>query len=109
MVSVNNSSQEAHSELIALGSRLRRARLARNESMAQFAARIDVSIPTLRAAEQGLPTVGIGTWIAALWALDRLDDLADVLADGRGESIIDRAIAERRARPPRQRAPRQPR
>lgn len=77
--------------------------------MAKLADRIDVSIPTLRAAEQGLPTVGIGVWIKALWALDRLEDLRAVLADDSGTSLIDRARAERSAQPARRRAPRQSR
>ena len=75
----------AHPALAALGTRLRLARRARGESMARFAERIGVSTPTLRAAEQGLPTVGIGVWIAALWELDRLDDLSSVLAEDRGK------------------------
>ena len=57
-----------------------------------FAARIGVSIPTLRSMERGAPTVHIGAWANALWALDRLDDLARVLASQ--ESLLDRARAQ---------------
>ena len=82
---------ESTTSLTGLGSRLRAARIARNESMAVFAARIGASVPTLRAMERGAPTVQIGTWANALWALDRLEDLAPVLAAR--ESLLDVARA----------------
>ncbi len=82
-----------------LGRRLRVARIARNESMAVFAARIGVSVPTLRAMERGAPTVQVGAWANALWALDRLEDLATVLAAP--ESLLD--VARARQSPVRRR------
>ena len=87
-------------ELIQLGARLRAARLARDEPMQLFAQRIGVSAPTLRAMEQGADTVAIKHWANALWALDRLSDLAAVLP--RTESLLD--LARREAQPRRQRA-----
>jgi transcriptional regulator with XRE-family HTH domain len=91
------------SALALLGSRLRNARLARNEPMALFAERIGVSVPTLREMERGSQTVQIGFWLKAFWALGRLDEIAPLLAER--ESLIERA---RRARkhPTRQRASR---
>ena len=68
--------------------------------MALFAARIGVSVPTLRDLERGAPSVQVGAWMNALWALDRLDDVGAVLAER--ESLLERARAERR--PARQRA-----
>ena len=62
-----------------LGARLREARLARDDSMHVFAQRIGVSVPTLRAMEKGSSSVQIGYWANALWALDRLHDLAALL------------------------------
>jgi transcriptional regulator with XRE-family HTH domain len=88
----------AHRLLVRLGERLRSARLARDESMATFAQRIGVSVPTLRAMEHGADTVAIKHWVNALWALDRLGDLAAVLEPA--ESVLDLA---RRARAPRRR------
>ena len=85
------SISESRISLQALGNRLRVARIARNESMAVFAARIGASVPTLRAMERGAPTVQIGTWANALWALDRLEDFATVLAAR--ESLLDLARA----------------
>jgi transcriptional regulator with XRE-family HTH domain len=97
-----------------LGHRLRRERLARDETMARFAARIGVSVPTLRAAEEGRPTVQVGVWINALWALDRLEELEALLRPAPGGGLIERAMAQRAAakgrRPlERQRARRRPR
>jgi transcriptional regulator with XRE-family HTH domain len=98
MVSVTAARQE----LARLGERLRSARLARDEPMATFAQRIGVSVPTLRAMEQGLDTVAIKHWVNALWALDRLGDLAAVLEPK--ESVLD--LARRAQAPRRQRASR---
>ncbi|MCC7328055.1 MAG: hypothetical protein IT521_14765 [Burkholderiales bacterium] len=67
-----------------------------------FAQRIGVSVPTLRAMEQGADTVAIRHWANALWALDRLADLAQVLAQS--ASPLD--LARQQSRPQRQRASR---
>ena len=98
MVSVNAATQE----LLGLGERLRMARLARDEPMVTFAQRIGVSVPTLRAMEQGADTVAIKHWANALWALDRLPDLAAVLKPQ--DSVLD--LARRVQVPRRQRASR---
>lgn len=90
--------------LRSLGQRLRRARLERNDTMAVFAERLGVSERTVRAMEHGLPTVQIGTWLAALWLLDELQQLDLVLAPR--ESLIDRARNESEGRRRRQRASR---
>ena len=80
---------EAATALKELGRRVRNARLERNDSMAIFAQRLGVSERTVRALEQGRPTVQVGVWINALWALDALDSLHRVLAPQ--ESLLDRA------------------
>ena len=92
----------AEQELMRLGERLRLARLSRDESMAVFAQRIGISVPTLRAMEQGSDTVAIKHWANALWILDRLPDLAAVLEPK--ESVLD--LARRAEGPRRQRASR---
>ena len=61
MVSIN-----PYPALNELGARLRAERLARNEPQARFAARLGVSVPTLRRMEQGDPTAQIGHWLVAL-------------------------------------------
>ena len=64
-----------------LGSRLRVERLRRNETQALFAARIGVSVPTLRKMESGDSTVLVGHWATALEILDRAGDLDAILAE----------------------------
>ncbi len=80
-------STEPKNELRALGQRLKALRIARNDRQSDFAYRLGVSVPTLRKLENGDPTVAIGTWIEALWILDRLDDLKNVLV--KSESLFD--------------------
>lgn len=89
------SLSESAAALAGLGRRLRAARVERNQTMAVFAARIGVSVPTLRDMERGAPTVQVGAWTNALWALDRLEDLATVLAER--ESLLERARAAAQA------------
>jgi transcriptional regulator with XRE-family HTH domain len=101
MLSIN----EQQRYLSELGARLKKSRLARDDTMAVFAQRLGVSAGTLRAMEQGAPTVQIGAWAAALWVLDHLDDLTYVLA--KQDSLLEQARAPRHA--PRQRASRRPR
>lgn len=72
-------SDNIHKMLIRLGSRLRAERLRRNESQARFAARIGVSVPTLRRLEQGDASAQMGHWLAALDVLGRLHEVEALL------------------------------
>jgi len=82
--------------LIRLGARLLAERLARNEPQARFAARLGVSVSTLRRMEQGDPTAQIGHWLAALERLDHQADrltpplmaIKDALPDARGRRLL---------------------
>jgi hypothetical protein len=85
--------KEQRQSLLELGIRLRSLRLARNDTMDIFAQRLGVSVGTVRAMEHGATTVQIGTWLQALWILDRLDDLNGVLV--RREGILEMARAPR--------------
>lgn len=67
-------------KLKCLGSRLRAERLRRNDTQAIFAARLGISVPTLRKMESGDPRVLVGYWVVALDVLDRAEDLDAVLA-----------------------------
>ena len=80
---------ESTATLRELGLRLRNARLERNDSMAIFAERLGVSERTVRAMEQGLPTVHVGVWLNALWVLDALEPITRILEPQ--ESLLDRA------------------
>ncbi|MFH1982503.1 MAG: helix-turn-helix transcriptional regulator [Pseudomonadota bacterium] len=82
--------------LKSLGLRLRRMRLERNDTQDAFAARIGISVPTLRAMENGDPGVRIGNWIEALRILGRLNDIDTVLEIR--ETLFDKF--ERSARVP---------
>lgn len=95
------SNNETSDALLALGTRLRQARIAKGDSQAVFARRIGISVPTLRDLEQGNPRVSLGIYVAALWALSRLQEL-DLLL------IPQESLFEQFARRPaeRQRAPR---
>lgn len=67
--------EESDAALKALGRRLREARIKRNDSQSIFAARLGVSVPTLRDMESGAGTVSVAHWMNALWLLQ---DLASV-------------------------------
>lgn len=67
-------SDNVQQSLRHLGARLRALRLARNEPQARFAARVGVSVPTLRRLEQGDAGAQIGHWLAALDLLGRLHE-----------------------------------
>lgn len=59
-----------------LGADLATARKRRKQSMADWAARLQVSTPTLRRMEQGDPAVSMGVYATALWLINRHDALA---------------------------------
>lgn len=64
-----------------LADRLRRARLARNESQEVFAARIGLTRQTYSKMEKGVASVPIGYWLVASAILDRLNTWQEVLAE----------------------------
>lgn len=84
-----------------LGTRLRAARIARQDSQAVFADRIGASVMTVRAMERGDTKVAIGYWLAAFWVLDRLHELDALLpqdnpfADFSARQRISRRTAPR--------------
>ena len=70
--------------LVTLGTHLRLARKRRRDSLASFAERMQVSVPTLQKMEKGDPTVSIGVYASALWLVGRvqfLGTIADPAAD----------------------------
>lgn len=73
-------SDSCRESLLKLGARLRAQRLMRNEPQARFAARLGVSVPTLRRLEQGDASAQIGHWLAALELLGRLHEAEAWLA-----------------------------
>ncbi len=73
-------SDNIYTVLHRLGARLRAQRLLRNEPQARFAARLGVSVPTLRRLEQGDASAQVGHWLAALEVLGRLHEAEAWLA-----------------------------
>lgn len=65
--------------LQALGENLRVARERRGESLRVWAARMDVSVPTLQRMERGDPTVGMGVYATAIWLGGQVDALAQIM------------------------------
>lgn len=57
--------------LTQLGANLAVARLRRKESLATWARRIGVTVPTLMRMEAGDAGVGIGIYASALWVIGR--------------------------------------
>jgi transcriptional regulator with XRE-family HTH domain len=95
-----NAKEEA--SLQSLGQRLKNARLKRDETQKEFSARLGVSIPTLYKMERGEASIPIGRWAEALWLLDRIDDLDNLLAPEK--SLFDQYEAQTRIKKQRQRA-----
>lgn len=64
--------------LVDLGKHLHVGRRRRKQSMAVFAERIQVSLPTLRKMERGDPSVSIAVYAMALWVLGRVSFLSEI-------------------------------
>ena len=85
----------AHSALTQLGADLALARARRSLSLRDAAARLFVSVNTLRNLEAGKPGVGLGVLTNALMLygmLDRLRTLADPAEDSVGLSLERRRL-----------------
>jgi transcriptional regulator with XRE-family HTH domain len=88
--------KEVSVTLAEIGGRIRELRIARGESQELFASRIGVSRPTVKAIEKGKPTVHVGHWMAACWALNRLGEMRESF---RGAvPLLDLPASSKRAR-----------
>jgi transcriptional regulator with XRE-family HTH domain len=79
--------------LKALGANLRTARLRRNLSIAQVAAKLGVGRRVVADAERGKPSTGIAVYAGLLWAFDlteQLARLADPESDETGRLLARR-------------------
>ena len=88
--------KEVSVTLTELGVRIRDLRIARGESQELFASRIGVSRPTIKAIEKGEPTVQVGHWMAACWALNRLGDMRESFKGA--TALLDLPVPPRRVR-----------
>ena len=64
--------------LAKLGADLAVARLRRKESLASWATRMGVTVPTLMNMEAGEPSVSIGIYLTALWLIGRDSALGEL-------------------------------
>lgn len=88
---------------VALGQRLREARLRRRFTVTQVAERASVSRPTLNKVEQGDPAVTMGTYLRVLAVLGMENDLDQVAAhDPVGRRLQDAELHVPRRAPKRQ-------
>lgn len=86
--------------LKGLGERLRDARLRRHFSVSLVAQRAGVSRPTINKAEQGDPSVTLGTYLRVLSVLGLEKDIALVAADDQlGRRLQDAALRVPRRAP----------
>ncbi|MCX7362472.1 MAG: helix-turn-helix domain-containing protein [Alphaproteobacteria bacterium] len=84
---------EVEQALKTLGQNLRTARLRRNLSLEDIAAKVGVGRHVVGAAERGKPSTGIAVYVAMLWALgltDQLTGVADPLSDEEGLLLANR-------------------
>ena len=79
-----------------LGANLRTARLRRNLSIQEVAAKIGVERHAVAAAERGKPSTGIAVYAALLWSLGLVDQLAAVADPDRDDE--GKALARSRER-----------
>ena len=89
---------EAEDFLVALGWRISVARRSRGWTQQDLAAKAGIGIRTMNGIEKGLPTVQIGFWLSALWALDLLEPLTrlQTLAQEPGTvALLEQALPKR--------------
>jgi hypothetical protein len=77
-----------------LGADLAVARLRRKESLASWASRMGVSVPTLMNMEAGEPSVSMGIYLTALWMMGRESALADLAAPVHDTGAIEMDVRE---------------
>ena len=91
---------ESRKIALALGQRLKDARLRRRFSMETVCVRADISRPTLSKIEQGDPSVAFGNYVQVLRVLGLLDDLSLIAKeDVLGRRLQDESLPQRKRAP----------
>lgn len=80
----------AEDALLRLGERISRMRRARYLTQADLAVKSGVSLSTMVAIEAGAPTVQIGFYLGALFALDALEGLEHVAVLAEDPATVER-------------------
>lgn len=75
-----------------LGRDLAVARLRRKESLASWAGRIGISVPTLMRMESGDPGVGMGIYATALWFIGRHGALGELAAPEHDQAALEQEV-----------------
>ena len=81
-----------------LGANLRTARLRRNLTIDDMAEKIGTGHRAVSDAERGKPSTGIAIYAAMLWAVDLLDQLAEVAVPEKDDEGQTLALSRERAR-----------
>ena len=71
-----------------LGEHIHIARKRRKQSLAAYAARMQVSIPTLRKLEKGDPSVSVAAYATALWVIGRVHMLSELASPETDETAL---------------------
>lgn len=80
--------------LTQLGANLAVARLRRKESLATWAGRMGVTVPTLMRVEAGEPGVAIGIFATALWLLNQDGQIAGLAAPAADTGALELDVRE---------------
>ena len=93
---------QARRQVVALGKRLRAARLRRKMTQPMLAERVGISVPTLGKLEAGDPSTSLATMLRVLAMLGMAADI-DLLAaqDTLGRSLQDNELKRPSPKPPR--------
>jgi transcriptional regulator with XRE-family HTH domain len=87
-------------EMVALGQRLKDARLRRRFSMETVCIRANISRPTLYKVENGDPSVAMGNYVNVLRVLGLVEDLSLIAKeDLLGRRLQDEALPQRKRAP----------
>lgn len=85
---------EVEATIRRLGANLRTARLARNLSIGDVAAKLGVSLRAVRNAETGKPGTAIGAYLGLMWVYGLISQVQDLADPARDEAVM-RAARER--------------
>jgi transcriptional regulator with XRE-family HTH domain len=85
---------EVETAIHQFGANLRTARLARNLSIADVAAKLGVSPRAVRNAETGKPGTAIGVYLGLMWVYGLISQAQDLADPARDEAMM-RAVRER--------------
>jgi transcriptional regulator with XRE-family HTH domain len=80
--------------LAKLGADLAVARLRRRESLASWASRMGVTVPTLMNMEAGEPSVSMGIYLTALWLIGKDLGVGELAAPEHDTGAIELDVRE---------------